>query len=146
MLTTSAPAYKQALLTALQARADLQSVQVVSTYPGDTLRAQAIYFGKTLCEMGTPVMAGPRLRRQEDYRVEIHIDVCDGSNDLFTAEGDAFPLLSAIDDQIAQDASLGGVVKVSHLAKWESKPYFDETRRGWAVLITAEIAVMQRLN
>jgi hypothetical protein len=144
--TSTAPAFKAALLATLQADPDLAGVQVQATYPGDTLRAQAMYYGHTIADVTTPVMAGSRIRREERYRVEVLIDVCDGSNDVSKAEGIAHGILGELDDNLAQNAVQGQPVIDAFLLSWDSRPYVDDTRQGWAVLITAEIQVRARLR
>lgn len=149
--TSSAAAFKLALLTALQADANLADVQVESTYPGDTLRAIAMYYGKTSADVTTPVSAGPaRVKRQEDYTVEILIDVATGMADVPSAEDAALGILGELDNVLATTPTmgiLGGGMQVwlSYVSKWEIRPYMDDTRQGWAVLLTANVIVKARL-
>lgn len=150
-VTSTAPAYLDALFTALALRAGLTGIQVQQTYPGDTLRAAAIYAGKITLNNSLPVRAGQRVKRQEDYTCEIIVDVCDGGNDWTKARNTAFGLAGEIDDQVAgnpielaqpSNASL----IIAHCSVNEASPYYDETRRGWAWLLKLEIAVTARLN
>lgn len=156
MLTTStAPAYKASLLAAMQADPALvaANAQVASTFPGDTLRPIAVYFGKTTAAVTTPVMASSaRIKRNEQYVVELHIDVTAGTTDFTQAENTAFGVMGEIDNILAnnplQNINDGNNTFVwnSHVINWNSRPYFDETRQGWAVLLTVQIQVEARLR
>ncbi len=152
LVTTTAPAFKTTLLAALQARPNLAGIQVVSTFPGDTLRPVAVYFGHTTATVVPPVMAGSRIKRQETYLVEVYIDVCDGSNDVFKAEAAAYGIMGELDECLAADATQGNAggsaqqIIDSWIASWESRPYVDDTRQGWAALLKVEVQVRARLR
>lgn len=161
--TSTAPAFKAALLAALNADADLTGAappwQIASVYPGATLQNQAIYFGKTTATNALPVIASAaRVKRGEEYIVEVHIDVSSGMADTTTAENAALGALGEIDNLLATNPSAGvigatnagganttGVWK-AYVASWELRPFLDDARQGWAVLLTAHISVSARLG
>ncbi len=151
--TSTAPAYKAALLAAIKANADIiaAKVQVSSTFPGDTLQPVAVYYGHVIATITTPDMAGAaRLRRQEEYLVETHIDVSNAGPLVDPAETIAFGIMGAIDGILAvtplQGIQSGNTyVWKSYVASWESRPYYDETRQGFALLLTIQIKVTARL-
>lgn len=150
--TSTAPAFKGALMTSLVADANLSAYQVASTFPGDTLQPTALYFGKTKADVHVPVMAGSaRLKRQEEYVVELHIDVTVGTTDVTQPEATAFAIMGEVDAILATNPLQGQTgastfVFSSHISHWESRPYYDDTRQGWAVLLTVEISVGARLQ
>ncbi len=150
--TSTAPEFKATLMTSLKARHALDGVQVQPTYPGGTLRPQALYYGHTRATVDTPIIAGPRMRRGELYEIEVMIDVCDGSNDVSKAETLAFSIMGELDDALATDPTQGNAggssqnVIVGHILDWESRPYMDESRQGWAVLLRVNVQVKARLR
>ena len=151
--TTTALAWKAALLAAMQADANLTGWQITSVYPGNTLRSQAIYFGKTQAGVTLPVMiSAARVRRQEEYTVELIIDVATGLADTTQAEAAALGVLGEIDNMIAANQSLGVTgpqnttgVWSAYVQSWETRPFMDDQRQGWAVLCIARIQVKARL-
>jgi hypothetical protein len=148
MITTStAPAFKAALLAAMQGDANLLSVQVLNTYPGSLLRDTATYFGTTKADVTTPVIASAsRIKRHEAYTMELHIDVANGVSDESSAEDVAFGILGEVDTLLANNATMSQSVIVAYVKTWNNRPYFDDARQGWAVLLTAEIYVQARLS
>jgi hypothetical protein len=161
--TSTALAFKAALFAALQADTDLTGAsppwQISTVYPGSTLQNQSIYFGKTTAANALPVIASAaRVKRQEDYIVEIHIDVSSGMADTLTAEQSALGALGEIDNLLSNTASAGiiatanagganttGVWK-AYVQTWELRPFLDDARQGWAVILTAHISVTARLG
>ncbi len=161
--TSTAPAFKAALLAALNADTDLTGAtppwQIASVYPGSTLQNQAIYFGKTTAANTLPVIASTaRIKREELYVVELHIDVASGMADTLTAEQSALGALGEVDNLLATAPSAGvigatnaggthttGVWK-AYVQGWECRPFLDDGRLGWAVLVTAHISVSARLG
>lgn len=163
--TSTAPAYKAALLALLLADTNLTTmaipgsttpgVQMTATWQGDATQIAALYYGKVEAKVETPVMAGPRVKRQEVYGVEVHIDVCDGSNDVSCAEVTAHSIMGELDSMVASNAKMdvggnplqsGAQVFKSVITGWVERPYRDDTRNGWAVLLTVTIEVTARLG
>ena len=161
--TSTAPAFKAALFAALQADTDLTGAvppwQIATVYPGNTLQSQAIYFGKTTAANALPIIASAaRVKRQEEYIVELHIDVSSGMADTLTAEQSALGALGEIDNLLSNTQSAGiiattnaaasnttGVWK-AYVQTWELRPFLDDARQGWAVILTCHIAVSARLG
>lgn len=161
--TSTAPAFKTALYNAMLADTDLTGAsppwQIATVYPGQTLQSQAIYFGKTTAQNTLPVIASAaKIKRQENYVVELHIDVSSGMADTFTAEQSALGALGEVDLLLAVNPSAGvigtansggsnttGIWK-AYVQTWECRPFLDDARQGWAVLLTAHIDVTARLG
>jgi len=163
--TTTALAFEAALLAALQADANLTGAsppwQITDVYPGNTQTAYAIYFGKITNANGLPVMASTaRIKRSEDYVLDVIIDVSDGMADTQTAKQLALGALGELDNILATFPSgPTGILTVTnagganttgawkaYVSGWELRPYLDETRQGWAVLLTARVSVSARLG
>lgn len=163
--TSTAVAFKAALLAALNADTNLTAAtppwQIASVYPGAALQAQAIYFGKTTAVNGLPVLASTaRIKRQEEYVCEIHVDVSSGMADTTTAENLALEALGEIDNILATFPSgPTGILTVTnagganttgawkaYVSGWEIRPFLDDARQGWAVLLSAHISVSARLG
>lgn len=149
--TSTAPAFKAALMASLVNDANLSAYQVTSTYPGSTLQPTAVYFGKTKGVVTIPVMAGAaRIKRQEEYTVDLHIDVTRGTTDVTEPENVAFAIMGELDGILATNpmqGQSGGQTFVwrSLVSDWSSTPYVDDAREGWAVLLTVTISVGARL-
>src|SRR5580704_2093318 len=152
--TTTAIAWKAALLANMQSDTNLAGWQITSVYPGSTLRAQAVYYGKTQADQTLPVMTSTaRVKRQEEYTVELIIDVATGLADTTQAEAAALGVLGEIDNLLASNMTQGvtgpmnttGVWK-AYIRSWETRPFMDDQRQGWAVLCIAKIAVSARLQ
>ena len=161
--TSTAPAFKAALYAAMLADTDLAGAtppwQIATVYPGNTLQNQAIYFGKTTAQNGLPIIASAaRVKRNEEYIVELHIDVSSGMADTFTAEQSALGALGEVDNLLATNPSVGvigtanagganttGIYK-AYVQTWDLRPFLDDNRQGWAVLLSAHISVSARLG
>lgn len=149
--TSTAPAFKAALMASLVSDPNLLTYQITATYPGATLQPTAAYFGKTVGHVTIPVSAGPsRIRRQEEYTVDLHIDVSRGTTDVTEPEGVAFAIMGELDNLLAGNpiqGQSGGQTFVwkSLVTDWTSTPYVDDARAGWAVLLTVTITVTARL-
>jgi len=150
-ITSTAPAYLDALFTALAARSGLAGVQIGQTYPGKALQPESIYSGKIDTDMAIPVSAGARLVRQEEYTVEVIIDIAGTGNDWTAARNKAYGYLGEIDDQVATTTievtptATAAQIRAKIL-KHEGDPYMDETRKGYAWLLKVTIAVTARLK
>jgi hypothetical protein len=163
--TTTAVAFEAALLAALQADTNLTGAtppwQITDVYPGNTLTSYAIYFGKITAADSLPVLASTaRIKRQEEYVLEVHIDVSAGMADTVTAKQAALGALGEIDNILATFPSgPTGILTVTNaggsnttgawkafVSGWELRPYMDDTRQGWAVLLSAKISVSARLG
>ena len=163
--TSTAPAFEAALLAALLADTNLTTAtppwQITDVYPGTALQAQAIYFGKTTATNGLPVLASTaKIKREEDYVMELHIDVSAGMADTSSAKQLALGALGEIDTILATFPSgPTGILTVTnagganttgawkaYVAGWDLRPFMDDYRQGWAVLLSARIAVSARLG
>ncbi len=150
--TSTAPAFKAALMASLVADGELADYQVSATFPGATLQPTAVYFGKTHGTVTIPVMAGSaRIRRQETFNVDLHIDVTRGTTDVTEPEAVAFAIMGELDSILATNTTQGvsngqTFVWKSLITDWASAPYYDDARSGWAILLTCSIEVTARLG
>ena len=146
---TTIPAVKLALFNKLTADANIQSlgVQVAYSHPGEALTNQAVYLGNAQFDVHIPVFAGAaRLRRQEEYLLEVFISVAQPTSDAQLADATAWSAYNSLDDILANDPTVGGLVIKAWPRHIEGKVGFDESRRGWGALIKVEVAVEARLT
>lgn len=140
---------KRQLEQLLAARPGLAGVQVMYRWAGDSKDQEAIWFGNTSGSNTYPVMRAGRKPRDEQYVVNLHLEVqCPDSADE-TSEARALELLAELEDLVADDPALGlsGTFPtlVAELASWSvTNGLLDPA--GWGTHITAQIEVKSRLT
>lgn len=139
---------KSQLLTRLQARPNLAEVQVFYSWPADVQQAEAIYFGEARGEHTYPVLKSGRKPRQENYSLDIFIDVAGSGASSRETEERAWALASEVEDTIADDPTLGlttDVIQAVAFGNWTLQYAVDVTREGWAAIIRVSLDVTARL-
>src|SRR3990167_726235 len=151
MAGSTSIAAKRALMELIPTKAGLEELEVFYAYPGESQAGRAAcWFGKTSADTGfTHIQAG-RKRRQEDYILELNIQVIGEGNEQDETDDEAFAYLTAIDELIADDPSIGmtqGVasddtprILYSEIDGWEQTIGIIENV-GTACLIEIRIAV-----
>lgn len=112
--TSSIPAVKAALvelITAALATAGANGgpVQVSYGWPGTVGERELVYAGNVEGRHEPGPMTGGRKRRDETYAVEIVVEVVQPRGTAAAAEDRAFELLTAVEDTLANNPSLGGI-------------------------------------
>lgn len=141
------PAFKTALLTALQAAPALTGVQVARSHPGDTETNAALYFGDAKDISHIPVSRATRVAREENYVLDVWIDCQCPGPDAGPAEAQSFMIMGAIEDTLAVTPNLGvdGVIR-AFVEAWENREGMSQARLGWASQLKVEVAVQARLT
>lgn len=136
---STVPVVKDALVTTLDARVGLDGVQVAREWPGDAIKAEAIWLGKVDGTHQIATMRAGRKDRAEEYRLEVIVSVV--KNGVEAAEERAFVLLGEIESALADDPRIG-LTSIN----WATVADFESvTTRGQSGAV-AEIRVFVEVN
>lgn len=112
MATTSTiPAFKSALVTALQT-AVTSSVPVDYGHPGDMIEKTAIWVGRVSFNYEIPTMKAGRKARDESYSFPVFIDVLGLGERIEEVELAAFGYMAELEDILADNP--GGIASVNY--------------------------------
>jgi hypothetical protein len=93
---SSAPAVKRALITLFKKELESQpGVQIAYAHPLSNIQQEAIYFGRTM-ESEVAAALGQK-RRDEDYELELVVDVVQDGDDAEAAEIRCFELVAILE-------------------------------------------------
>lgn len=107
MSTTTAPAVRAQLITLLAARPALAAVLVTRVWQGDAGKQEQIYLGNTTADIDFATIRAGRKKREEDYTVQLIIDVEIPTDWGPASETRAFVLAGEVDDMLADDPAIG---------------------------------------
>jgi hypothetical protein len=95
---SSAPRVKKALLEKIEAEqaTTFKGVQIRYAHPGVTIQQEAIYFGKVILHETARAMG--RKRREEDYDLEVIVDVAQDGDEAQPAEERCWALVAALEE------------------------------------------------
>ena len=144
---STVPTVRAALVALLSARPALANVQVSYSHPGDALEHESIFLGdmRATAELAT-VRAGRRTRN-ESYTIDVWVEVNSDGPTAQTCEERAWTLLGELEDQLADDATLGLTQPFwAVLAEAEESVYFDDAKRGFVARIRAGVRCEARLT
>lgn len=112
--------YKQALVTALQARGGLAGTQITYEYPFANITGRDIWLGKALAETHVPTMRAGVKKLDEEYTVLIVAQVLatEGQGQEY-ADTQAVTLLQEIQQQFATTPQLIPEIMWATLTGWE---------------------------
>lgn len=146
MATSTAPALKAALLTALVTALTVDGTQVVYSHPGDALEPEAVFLGDVRGTSEVPTSRAGRLARHERYTLDVWISVVADGATAEAAETRAYALLAKLEDVLADTATLGLAIVAAVLGEWDASLAFDDARRGWSALLRVGVDVNARLS
>lgn len=114
-VTSTIPAFKAALLAALQQRTGLHGVEVSWGYPFNSQSREWLFLGNVSGDQTAAALG--RQRREESYDLEVIIAVLKpGSRgDIRARTERAFEIAAEVEDQLRTDASVGQVVRVAQV-------------------------------
>lgn len=101
---------KDALLSILSNDAGLAGIQVTRGKPGDDIRDEAVWVGRAVGRHEPVTIRAGRQPRDETFTVDVVVSVLVGGGTIADAEDRAHVLMDEVEDAIAQDPSLGGVL------------------------------------
>lgn len=142
MATTSTVPTVKAALTTLMATA-IPTGQVSYGYPGDVIERDAVWISTVDGTSVIPTMRAGRKTRHEEYRIRVHIDVAGPADTITEVEERAFDRMGSVEDILADDPSLGGIVTAAMLDSFESDTFQDV--EGSACRLTLYVRVQARL-
>lgn len=149
MSTTSAPTIRAALIAALQDRLAMKDVAVTHVWQGQADEQQRVYLGNTSADLAFATIRAGRKKREEDYTIQLIIDVEDPTDWGPASEARAFELAGDVDDLLAADPALGLSatlptlrIHVSHLEQASGAL----ENAGLGTRITLTLSVQSRLT
>lgn len=149
MSTTTAPVVRAQLVSLLAARPALAAVLVTHVWQGQADKQEHIYLGNTSADIEFATIRAGRKKREEDYTVQVIIDVDAPTDWGPTSETRAFVLSAEVDDMLADDPAIGLAathptlrMHVSHLE--QSSGALDPAGIGTRIILT--ISVQSRLT
>lgn len=149
MSTTTAPIIRAQLISLLAARPALTDVLVKHVWQGDAAEQEQIYLGNTSADLDFATIRAGRKKREEDYTIQVIIDVETPTDWGPASETRAFVLAGDVDNMLADDPAIGLAgtyptlrMHVSHLE--QSSGGLDPS--GIGTRITLTISVQSRLT
>lgn len=118
MSASSAPSAKAALLTLLQADADLDGVQIKYAFDGPTRAQESIWFERVILDEEAAALG--KQRRDERYRIEVFVHVARDGNNAQACEERSWALAARVEEVVRANPTLSNSVS------------------GWAVCAGAE--------
>lgn len=145
---STVPTVRAQLVTLLRARPGMADTTVTPTSPGDAQYNEAIFLGRARGAHDQPVSRAGRLKREEDYVLDVWIEVVRPGRDGSVAEDRAFALFGELEDVVADDPVIGlaGTILKATVGKWEEHALVADTSRGWTCQLRVEVAVKARLS
>lgn len=157
MSTTTAPVVRAQLISLLATRPAITAVNpatgmpvlVAHVWQGQADKQEHIYLGNTSADLEFATIRSGRKKREEDYTVDIVIDVEIPTDWGPSSETRAFALAAEVDDMLADDPAIGLAatiptlrMHVSHIE--QSSGALDPGGIGTRIVLT--ISVQSRLT
>ena len=140
--TCTVPTVKAALVSGLTSA--LPGQQVSYGWPGDVVKRSCIYIGDVTGRFDIPTMKAGRKHRDETYAVEVYIGVVLPGKTVEAAETQAFTLLAALEDLLANNPGFVSGVNAAVAGEFDVTSGFNA--EGAACAITCKVNVSNRLN
>lgn len=115
MATSSVPTLKANLVTQLQARPGLSTVQISYGPPLPDPQREYIWVGDVTGDQAFATMAAPN-QRHENYRVTVIVGVLREGVDSKAADDRCFVLLGELETQLRGDVTVNNAVTEAHLS------------------------------
>lgn len=149
MSTVSAPTVRAALVTAMAARPALTGVLVTRIWQGDAEEQERIYLGNTSATYEYATLRAGRRTREEDYTIQVIIEVDDPEEWGPASEDRAFVLAADVESMLSDDPGVGLTASMptlrAHVRDLEQTSGAIEPS-GVGTRITLTIQVNSRLN
>lgn len=137
--TTTIPAFKSALVTALQASSVLIGVQVSYGSPGDIQRSESVWVGDTRSQQQPSAMKSLPVRRDEVYTTDVMVEITQPRSTQEGVDLRATTLATAVETVIAENPSLGVAgVLWSTVVSYDMAGGFDADGRVCIITIGVE--------
>jgi hypothetical protein len=137
--TTTIPAFKSALVTALQASSALTGVQVSYGNPGDIQRSESIWVGDSRSQQQPSAMKSLPVRRDEVYTTDVMVEITQPRSTQEGVDLRATVLAAAVETVIAENPSLSVTgVLWSTVVSYDMAGGFDADGRVCIITIGVE--------
>lgn len=145
--TSSVPTARLALVNLLTVAPALSGVQVGYSHPGDAVEVDSVYLGDVSGRQGPATMKAGRRTRDETYTVDVFVETTVDGPTAQGASERAWLLATAVEDVVANDATLGLSAPFwAVVGDMSERVGFDEDRRGWASRIRIGVECRGRLT
>jgi hypothetical protein len=145
--SSTVPAFKAALVSALQALPALAGVQVAYRWPGPSTEAEGVYLSDWSFEKTIANIKAGRKHREETFELEVILqsfNAAPSPRDADDADARVSVFEAALDGVLADDPTLGGVVRFAAVTAGQTETVPRE--RGLAIRMTVVITVDARLT
>jgi len=144
---STVPTVRAALVTLLAARPGLADVQVEYTHPGQELQGETIFLGDSRGTAELATIRAGRRTRTETYTLDVWIEVNSDGPTAQTASERAWTLAGEVEDQLADDATLGLTQPFwAVIVEADQSVYVDDAKRGYVARIRVGIQCEARLT
>lgn len=137
--TSTVPAARAALVSLLAAA--LPTTQVAYSHPGEAAENNTVFLGDATVRHELATMRAGRRTRDESWSIDVWVLATADGPDAQTASEQAWTLVAAVENTLANDASAGlGQPFWVAVGDATERLTFDEQRRGWesAIRLTVE--------
>ena len=141
--TTTIPALRAALKTALEARSGLAGVQVSHGVPRAIARESIMLGDVDFTQQAVSARGTGQHSRRENYTLALHIWVDSQGNDQKATSDRAFALMAEIESQLRTDPSVSGTVHVAQIEGGKLEEQASDNAR--AALLTVNVACLGRI-
>ena len=147
MSRSQAAVVKAAVVSLLTDRLTLEGVQVAYAHPGGRVASKRIvYCGRVTSTSTIATMRAGRKTRDEELRVEVHIEVVGDGLDQETVDDDALSIGGELEDALADDPRLGTTGELQWLTVAETELLPFQTDQGRAAALTITLTIRARLT
>lgn len=137
MANSTIPAFKAALLTALQARAALSTVQVTYGAPLPSPADEYVWLADVDGEQEAAALGAQR--REEFYELEVIVAVYRAGADQQATTERAFALVGELEEVLRADGTVGGTVRFAEVGgPLRLEEMASDTHRGAQVTVTVQ--------
>lgn len=141
MATSTATAFRAALITALSARSSLTGVQIGYGMPAGALSREHMLLGNLT---GTQEFRAIGAQHKfEEFEQTMHIGVVREGQQQQACDERAFALMAELEDVLMDDLTVGGTVMTAELSGYRLEPLASETTRE--ARLTTTITVKARI-
>jgi len=136
---TNALKVKKAIVRQLQSQPALKACQVVIAHPGSEMDPSGCIFINSLRSTERARMMG-KAHRREEMTVELALVSQSLTADLVESEERAWAMLEWVEEAIASDSSLGGLVLLAEVVSFDQRSFNGPERN--VIEITCEVKVL----
>ena len=137
MATSTATAFRAALITALQGRSSLTGVQIGYGMPAGSLLREHMLLGAVGGNQEFRAIGAQH--KFEEYEQTVHIGVIREGQQQQTCDERAFTLMAELEDTLMDDLTVGNTVMTAELSGFNLEPLASETTREARLTVTVTV-------